>query len=85
MKITLAIAAIIGVMVIAFGVYMIDIDQTQQAQFPDVTIEGGALPEFDAEMGDVDVTQEQVTVTVPNLEITPPADEDVASNLTRER
>ncbi|MCK0149524.1 hypothetical protein MWU54_05785 [Marivita sp. S6314] len=81
MKIGIAIAAVIAAIAVAFGVYMIDIDQTQQAELPEVNIEGGQLPEFDAEMGDVTVTEEEVTVTVPSVEITPPTeDEDIASN-----
>jgi hypothetical protein len=81
MKIALAIAAAVTVIAVALGVYMIDIDQTQQAQFPDVTIEGGQLPEFDAETGNISVTEEEMTVTVPNVEITPSEqDENFASN-----
>ena len=73
------IAAIVAVIAVAFGVYMIDIDQTQEAQLPEVEIEGGQMPEFSAETGDVDVEEEEVTVTVPTLEVTPP-EEETASN-----
>ncbi len=70
----IAIAAIVAVV----GVYMIDIDQTEEAALPEVSVEGGNMPEFDAEVGEVEITEE--TVTVPGIEITPPEGEDVASN-----
>lgn len=74
------IAAIIAVIAIGFGIYMIDVDQTQDARLPDVDVqvEGGQLPKFDAEVGEVDVVEEEVTVTVPKLEVTPP--EQTAQN-----
>lgn len=79
------LGAILGIVVvalaIAFGVYMIDIDQTQEAKLPDVdvSVEGGQAPEFDAEVGDIDVGTEEVTVTVPDVDIQAPGeDEEVA-------
>jgi hypothetical protein len=63
------------VLVIGFAFYMIDIDQTQEAQLPEVTVEGGQAPEFDAEVGDVDVDSETVEVEVPTLEVEPPKDD----------
>ncbi|GAA4221363.1 hypothetical protein J4E08_05340 [Sagittula sp. NFXS13] len=76
MRIGAVIAAIIAVVVIGFGIYMIDIDQTEEGSMPEVSVEGGNLPEFDAEVGDVDVTEEEVTVTVPEIEVTPPEDDN---------
>ncbi len=73
------LAAVVAVIAIAFGIYMIDVDQTQEAKLPEVSVEGGQMPEFDAEVGDVDVTEEEVTVTVPKVEVNPPEDE-VAKN-----
>ncbi|UWQ94885.1 hypothetical protein K3728_14455 [Rhodobacteraceae bacterium M385] len=69
----IAVAALIAIA----GVYMIDIDQTEEATLPEVTVEGGNMPEFDAEVGEVEITEE--TITVPGIEITAP-EEDVASN-----
>jgi len=68
--------AIIGgaaaAVVIAAGIYMIDIDQTQETRMPDVdvSVNGGQLPEFEAEVGSVSVEQEDVTVDVPDVEVT---------------
>lgn len=90
MKTTAVIfAAAVGILAIGAAVYMIDVDQTQQAELPTVTVEGGQMPAFDAEVGsvqvteetmevavpDVDVTMEDTEVTVPGLKITPPADD----------
>ena len=86
MKLTAVLGAIAAVAVIAFGVYMIDVDQTEEARLPDVdvSVEGGNLPEFDAEVGDIETGTEEVTVTVPTVDIQSPeedAEEDrVASN-----
>ena len=81
MKTGLIIGGIVAAIVVAFGVYMVDIDQTQDAALPEVSVEGGQMPDFDAEVGDVTVTEEEVTVTVPEVNIVPPEEDDtVASN-----
>lgn len=81
MKTGAIVAVVVAVIAIAFGVYMIDIDQTEEAALPEVSVEGGNMPEFDAETGDVSVDQEEVTVTVPDVDITPPeGDDDTAEN-----
>lgn len=85
------IGALAVVALAVFGFYMVDIDQTQETRLPDVdvTVDGGQLPEFDAEVGSVALTQEEVTVevpdvdismeeeriTVPGIEINPPSDD----------
>lgn len=76
MRTGIVIAVAAAAVLVLAGAYMIDIDQTQETQLPEVSIEGGQMPEFDAEVGDVEVTED--TVTVPSLEITPP-EEDSAS------
>lgn len=69
-------AAVVGaVAVVAIGVfafYMVDIDQTQEGSMPDVnvSVEGGQLPKFDAEVGEVAVGEKDVTVDVPKVEVT---------------
>lgn len=74
MKAGAIVAVIIAVIAIGFGVYMIDVDQTEEMSMPDVTVEGGNLPEFDAEVGDIEMTED--TITVPSLEVTPPEADD---------
>ena len=57
MKTTSVIAVIVAAIAIGFGVYMIDIDQTEEGSLPDVdvSVDGGNMPEFDADVGDVEV------------------------------
>ena len=80
------LGAILGIVVvaiaIAFGIYMVDIDQTEEARLPDVdvSVEGGNLPEFDAEVGDIDVGSKEVTVEVPTVDIQSPEEERTAEN-----
>ena len=84
------IVVLIGLTVFAVIalVYMVDIDQTQDAKLPDVDVEvkGGQAPKFDVKTGKVGVTEEKVKVkvpevdvkmketevTVPKIEVTPP-------------
>ena len=81
MKTGLVIGGVAAAIAIGFGVYMVDIDQTQEAALPEVTVEGGQLPEFNAEVGEINITEEEVTVTVPEMNIIPPSGDDtVASN-----
>ncbi len=73
MKPVLAIVGgVAAIAVIAFAVFMVDVDQTQEAALPDVDIdvEGGQLPEFDAEVGSISVGETDVEVEVPDVEIT---------------
>lgn len=78
MKTGIVIAAVAVAVFAVVGVYMVDIDQTQEAVLPEVAIEGGQMPEFDAEVGNVDITEETVTVT--SLENTTPEQDNLASN-----
>ena len=86
---TAVIAGLAAILVIAFAIFFIDIVQTEEGALPDVdvSVEGGNLPEFDAqtdsvsvteeevdvEVPDVEVTTEEKTITVPGVEVTPPA------------
>ncbi|MCE8548481.1 hypothetical protein KBY25_21945 [Ruegeria pomeroyi] len=74
MKPAVFIAAAVIVVLLIFGIYMIDIEQTQETRLPDVdvTVEGGQLPEFDAEVGEIETGTKEVTVTVPTINIQSP-------------
>lgn len=82
MKPGVIIGAVALVALIAFGIYMVDIDQTEEARLPnvEVTAEGGNMPEFDAEVGDIDVGSKEVTVEVPTVDVESPEEERVADN-----
>jgi hypothetical protein len=68
-KIALIAAAVV---VVAGAVYMVDIDTVEEARLPDVelSVEGGNLPEYDAQVGSISVDTETEQVTVPDVEIT---------------
>lgn len=66
----IAAAVVAAVIVIGASTYMIDVEQTEEAALPDLSIEGGNLPEFEAEIGSVSVGE--TTVTVPTIEVEAP-------------
>jgi len=78
LKIASVLAIVIAVVAIGFGVYMVDIDQTQQASLPDVdvNVEGGNLPEFSAEVGDIETGTEVIALEVPTIEFESPEEND---------
>lgn len=65
-------AAVVAAVMVVGAIFLIDIDQTQEASLPDVelTVDGGQLPEFEANVGSIDLTTQEVTVEVPDIEIT---------------
>lgn len=77
MKPSYIFAAVAGILVLVFAVYMIDIDQTEEARLPDVdvSVEGGQMPEFDADVGDIETGSKDVTVTVPTVDIQSPEED----------
>ena len=77
MKVMSIIAVAVAAIAIGFGVYMVDIDQTEEASLPDVelSVEGGNLPEFEAEVGDIETGTEEVTMEVPTIEFQSPEED----------
>ena len=77
MKLGYVLGAIVIALLVAFGIYFVDVDQTQEGELPDVdvSVEGGQLPEADAEVGDIDVGTEEVEVEVPTVDIQSPEEE----------
>ena len=69
------VGVIIGVAVLVgavwIGMTLIDVDQTESGEMPDVDIavdaDGGELPEYDVDTGEVDVGTETETVLVPEV------------------
>ncbi|MCK0097708.1 hypothetical protein MWU60_19200 [Yoonia sp. F2084L] len=78
MKIASVLAIVVAAVAIGFGVYMVDIDQTQEASLPnvDVNVEGGNLPEFSAEVGDIETGTEEITMEVPTITFESPEEDD---------
>jgi len=79
MKVMPVIAVVAAVAAIGFAIFMVDIDQTEEASLPDVdvSVEGGNLPEFQADIGDIEVGTEEVTMDVPIIDLQSP-EEDAA-------
>jgi hypothetical protein len=58
------------------GLYACEVEQTQEGELPEVSVEGGQMPKYDAEAPRVDVGTEERTVTVPTIEVQPPAEDE---------
>lgn len=59
---------------LALGAAACDVDQTEEAELPEVDVEGGNMPEYDVETADVDVGTKEVTVDVPEVDVDMPED-----------
>ena len=72
-KIALMLAAASGL-----GLAACDVDQTKNAQLPDVDVNatGGQLPEFNVEGPTVEVGSENRTITVPTVDVDAPKDDN---------
>lgn len=51
--------------------------QTEEGKMPDVDVsaEGGKMPEYDVDAADVEVTTEERTIKVPDVDVKPPSEE----------
>lgn len=78
MKTASVLAVIVAAVAIGFGTYMVDINQTEEASLPDVdvTVEEGNMPEFNAEVGDIETGTEEITLEVPTVDIESPEEDD---------
>lgn len=73
-----------GIAILAIGaaaIYLTDIDLTQTAEMPEVSVEGGQMPAVDMDVADVEVGSEEVTVEVPTVDVTPPEEENETDDL----
>ncbi len=65
------VAVLIVAIVIFFGVRLIDVDQTREANLPDVDVDvsadSGNLPEYDVDTGEVVVGTQEEEVKVPKV------------------
>ena len=59
---------------LAIGLAACDVDQTKEAELPEVKVTGGQVPEFDVETADVDVGTKKTTVEVPDVDVKMPGD-----------
>jgi hypothetical protein len=85
------LAAIALAGVLALPLVGCQVEQTEEGEMPEITAEGGNLPEYDVdaaevEIGtepatvevptDIDVTTEEREISVPDVDVNPPADDD---------
>lgn len=66
---TIIIGAVAIAGVIVAGLYLVDLDQTQEARLPDVDVQvsEGQMPKFDVDVADVKVGSREVEVEVPTV------------------
>ncbi|MEO6434060.1 MAG: hypothetical protein ABIO29_08820 [Sphingomicrobium sp.] len=74
------------VLLIGVGTGFIDINQIRGAQVPEVTAthngvvaKGGQAPAFEVETGSVQVGSKERTVRVPQVQVVPPAETNMAA------
>jgi len=53
----------------SFAVVGCDIKQTQEGELPTVDVDGGAMPAYDVDGLDVDVSTEESKISVPDVDI----------------
>ena len=63
------LAVVVLLLIVGVATGFINIGQTQTAELPEIKAEGGQLPKFDADVGDVDVGTKTETVEVPTIDI----------------
>ena len=67
----LAIIVIVGLVVAAFALGLVNIDQIRSAKAPTVSVQtsGGQAPVFDIQTATIDVGKKQETVKVPTVDV----------------
>jgi hypothetical protein len=55
-----------GIAVAAIGC---DIDQTREAELPEVEVRGGQMPQYDVDTADIDVNERPAEVNVPDIDV----------------
>lgn len=71
--VAIIILVIIAIGAVAWAFGLVNLRQTQDAQLPDVQVDGGQMPGFDADVADVEVGTRNETVKVPTLDVDKPA------------
>jgi hypothetical protein len=84
----LILILVVAAVLIAIGTGFLDINQIRGAQAPEITTtsngvvaKGGQPPAFDVATGSVEVGSRNATVSVPTLEVKPPAGQQPANQV----
>lgn len=68
--------ALFAVSAFALSFMACEVEQTKEAEMPEVKVEGGQAPEFDVETPEVAVEEKEIdipdTITVPDVDVTMP-------------
>jgi hypothetical protein len=65
----IALVVIVGIVVLAFALGFINIDQTKSAKLPNVNVQtsGGQAPSFDVNTAEINVGSKKATIDVPTV------------------
>ena len=66
---TKKIGSLMLVLLLAMSLAACSVEKTEEGEMPEVSVEGGNLPEYDVDAADVDVGTQTTTVTVPDVDV----------------
>ena len=65
-----------AVLLASLGLAGCDVEKTEEGSLPEVNVEGGNMPEYDVDAPDVDVGTQEKTITVPDVDVDMPEDDE---------
>lgn len=65
-----------ALLVATLGLAGCDVEKTEEGSLPDVDVKGGNLPKYDVDGPDVDVGTKEKTITVPDVDVDMPDDDE---------
>jgi len=63
-------------LIATLGMAGCDVKKTEEGSLPEVDVKGGNLPKYDVDGPDVDVGTKEKTITVPDVDIDMPDDDE---------
>lgn len=63
-------------LVATLGMAGCDVEKTEEGSLPEVDVKGGNLPKYDVDTPDVDVGTKEKTITVPDVDVDMPDDDE---------
>jgi hypothetical protein len=61
---------LLGIVAGILAVLLIDVRQTREGRLPEISFEGGQLPQYEFEVGNIEVTDEGLEITPPRERVT---------------
>ncbi|HDZ75699.1 MAG TPA: hypothetical protein ENH55_23650 [Aurantimonas coralicida] len=74
------VGIIVLLIVVWFAFTMINVDVTEEGALPEVSVDGGQLPEAEVTTGDIDIGTEEKTIEVPTIDVQPAPETDKPAN-----